>query len=298
MKSIRLLMGLLAVSGCSRGTNFDLALKGTLRGQPADIRVRVETEFPTSGTLGNNDGLRDVAPLLVLAGGTDTRSTVSGTCSPAPCQPVAELYLLSPPPLVYAGDWKAQDARLTFKDLDFESKQTLAFTGSASHFTMTFDPPVFSSGGRVVATNSGTVDGAFISGADDLRLSGRFNLAYECHEQENYYRFCGNGRGADGESNPLERPYTENTCPAELVAPYEASPTWTGDTLKLGDVTVNCRHTESGPVPILCYLRRTVTAAGCTWDVHFLTDGSVQQFAVAAFAKGDCAVAKTCNTYR
>lgn len=289
---------LLTVSACSRGTNFDLAVKGTLRGQPADIQVHVETEFATSGTLGNDDRLRDVAPLLVLAGGTDTRSTVSGTCSPAPCEPVAEVYLLSPPPLVYAGAWKAKEARLTFKDLNFESKQTFALSGSTSHFTLTFDPPVFSSGGRGVASNSGTLEGAFVSGSDDVRLTGRFNLAYECHQQEKYFRFCGNTRTADGQSNPLNRPYTENTCPAELVAPYEVAPTWTGDTLHLGELTVSCRHTEGGPEPILCYQRRAVIAAGCNWDVHFLTDGSLQQFAVAAFAQGECAVAKTCNTYR
>jgi len=295
MKSI---WWLLLLCGCSRGTNFDLALKGTFQSQPVDVNVHVETEFPTDGTLGTDDPTRDIAPLFAVVGGTDTRSTVSGTCSPAPCQPVAQLALRTPPPMVYAGPWTTTEANLSFRDLNFEPKQGFLFSGNTSHLTMNFEPPTFTGGGTVVMTNTGSVEGVLNAGAETINVTGRFNLAYECHKQEQYYRFCGNDRTADGKSNPIGRPYTENTCPAELVAPYEASPTWTGDTLHLGDLTVPCRHTEVGPVPILCYLRRTVTAAGCSWDVHFLTDGSVQQFAVAAFAKGDCAVAKTCNTYR
>ena len=82
MKWIQWVVSVLLMSACSRATSFDLTVKGTLQGQAVDAQVHVATEAATSGTLGNDDPRRDVAPLLVLAGGTDTRSTVSGTCSP------------------------------------------------------------------------------------------------------------------------------------------------------------------------------------------------------------------------
>ena len=74
--------------------------------------MHVETGFTTSA-FGNDDPLRDVAPLLVPA------------CA-----------------------WKAKEARLTSEDLNCEPKQAFALSGSTSHFTLTFGPPVFASGGR------------------------------------------------------------------------------------------------------------------------------------------------------
>jgi len=58
-------------------------------------------------------------------------------------------------------------------------------------------------------------------------------------------------------------------------------------------------HGDTATANLLCYRRAKATAGGCDWDVHFLTDGSIQQFAVAAFATSSCALpVKTCNTYR
>lgn len=83
-----------------------------------------------------------------------------------------------------------------------------------------------------------------------------------------------------------------------MVAPYEASPVWKGDTLMRGDLKLDCRHTPTSGA-LFCYLRRSVTVASCTEDVHFVTDGSLQQFDIAAFAAKECSVpVKTCNTYR
>lgn len=81
------------------------------------------------------------------------------------------------------------------------------------------------------------------------------------------------------------------------------APSWSGNTLELGDFSISCLEGNStksgdGQWPLLCYQRRTkVSAGGCKWTVHFLTDGALQQFAIAGFAEGDCSQ-KTCNTYR
>lgn len=288
------------LTACSSGTFVD----GTATGA-ASFDFRASTLEPASGSLPAN-AARDITPLLLMLGGLDQESSLSCKTCPQPKPTLVELVLDAPPPLVYAGPWKAPQATLSLQAPgEFGEAQDVRawdFARSQASFTLTFDEPSFSGSGKTVMTARGTVS-AESAPPEPLRLSGKFGLEYRCHLQEKYFRFCGNTRGADGASNPVHRPYTENTCPAELVQPYEASPVWKGNTLTLGELKVDCRETEGTPSsdgarPLLCYQKRdAVKANGCTWRVHFLTDGTLQQFAVAAWADEQCP-RKTCNTYR
>lgn len=295
---------LAALAACSSGSNVDGELKGRLGGRDIQLQVKLDSDGAgvSDGTLGNDAPNRDVAPGFVLLGGVPNATSLSGSkCVLDPCPPLAQLTYSSPPPLIYAGTWKAPDAVLKFTDEDFYPLAAVGFSGPANHFELTFKEPDFSSSGDVTMVNTGTVDAAHVANGETLEFKGDFRLEYQCHEQSVYYRHCGNPKGLG--PNPLKRPYTENTCPAELVTPYEGTPSWSGNTLTLGEFKIDCREGRSGQDgdgnwPLLCYQRRTkVRAGGCTWTVHFLTDGEIQQFAIAGFADGACEQ-KTCNTYR
>ena len=295
---------LAALTGCSSGSNVDGDLKGRIGGRDVDLHLRLDSDGSgvDDGTLGDDEPNRDIAPGFVILGGVPAATSVSGSkCVVDPCPPLAEIDFYSPPPLVYAGTWKATEAELKFTDEDFYGKADISFHGRDDHFELTFKEPDFSSSGNVTMVNTGTVDAAHVVNGETLAFKGNFRLEYQCHKQSRYYRHCGNTKG--GGPNPIKRPYTENTCPAELVTPYEGAPSWSGNTLTLGGFKIDCREggvtdSSTGSLPLLCYQRRTkVSAGGCTWTVHFLTDGSIQQFAIAGFADGACAQ-KTCNTYR
>jgi hypothetical protein len=64
-----------------------------------------------------------------------------------------------------------------------------------------------------------------------------------------------------------------------------------------------CRETEGtqdddGKRTLLCHQRREgVTAGGCTWRTHVLTDGTLQRFAIAGWADAACPL-ETCTTHR
>ena len=297
---------LAALAACSSGSSVDGELTGSLAGRDVQLHVKLDSDGSgvSNGTLPDEPN-RDIAPGLVILGGVPNASSLSGSkCVIDPCPPLAELTYSSPPPIIYAGTWKAPDARLVFTDENFFPQAGVSFfeTGkhfTGSHFELTFKEPDFSSSGDVTMVNTGTVDAAYVVDGETLAFKGDFRLEYQCHRQSVYYRHCGNTKG--GEPNPIHRPYTENTCPAELVTPYEGAPSWSGNTLTLGGFKMDCREGDSSSgdnKPLLCYQRRTkVSAGGCTWTVHFLTDGGIQQFAIAGFADGACAQ-KTCNTYR
>lgn len=290
----RILPLICILAACSSGTSIDATVRGTWSNVPLDVSFESDSGGfggVTDGTLGNSDAVRDIAPGLAMLGSIPAYSSASGSVGPAePAQ--VEVVFDTPPPLVYAGPWTVPNATFTFQDANEERLLTI---GVQNALVLDFDEPDFSSFGEVTMVQTGRVSGTATK-AGDVTFDGSFQLQYECHEQSTYYRHCGNGRAEDGKANPVNRPYTEDTCPRELVAPYEASPKWDGDTLHLGDLEVDCRKTRAAN--LLCYDRRTgVEADGCEWTVHFLTDGAVQQFAVAAFAGGSCAK-KFCNTYR
>ncbi len=289
---------LLVLSSCEQGMTADVKLKGELAGRPTDLSFTIN-----SGGGGMSDGTnygddRNIANQLAIIGGIPAYTAMrTTTCPTEPCPDTAELLLWTPPPIIYAGLWPLPErSHLALqKDLD-----PLLTTDISGQVALDFGEPQFVSGGRVTMRQPGT----FAPGAvrSSFTLEGSFSLEYQCHKQSKYFRHCGEAIAGDGQTNPLKLPYARDTCPRELVAPYEASPKWSGNTVTLGDLKVDCRETEGslngGKPPVLCYSKRTgVSAGGCTWTVHFLTDGAIYQFAIAAFADAACPV-KTCNTWR
>lgn len=290
------------VAGCSPGSTANFTLKGQFGGKPVDMGFSL-----TSGGGAVSDGTnvgdnRNTADQLAIIGGLSDYTVARGSvCPTEPCPTSAELILWTPPVIIYAGPWT-----LPFgSELNLgQDTTTLAKGELASTWALEFDEPVFSSAGRVTMRNPAKFIPGPVATPDSraLELEGKVELEYQCHLQSKYFRHCGEAIRGDGQANPLNLPYARATCPAELVAPYEASPTWSGNTLKLGELSVDCRETEGslngGKKPVLCYSKRTgVQAGGCTWTVHFLTDGALYQFAIAGFADANCAT-KWCNTYR
>ena len=278
-------------------------VEGTATGTYA-FDFRVATSEPTSGTLPAS-GDRDVAPLLLLLGGIENTSSVTCRTCPTPTPQFAELSIALPPALVYAGEWRPKSVGLALQvgDRGVGDRNVVVWTFARpeDRFTVTFDEPSFSALGTTVMTARGAIT-AEATAPEALSVTGRLSVDYRCHLQEQYFRFCGN-TVREGVSNPIKRAWTENTCPAELVAPYEATPTWSGNTVTLGDQRITCRETEGTPDndgkrTLLCHQRREgVTAGGCTWRTHVLTDGTLQQFAIAGWADAACPL-ETCNTYR
>lgn len=302
MGRAELLLLVLSVVGCSAGNTADFTLKGELGGKPIDLGFSL-----TSGGGAVDDGTnvadnRNTADQLAIIGGFKERSVVRGTvCPTEPCPDAAELILWTPPVIIYAGPWTLPEgSQLTLND----DTTALARGDLALTWSLEFGEPTFVGGGRVTMQNQAKfVRGPVESPASKaLALEGTVGLEYQCHLQSKYFRHCGEAIRGDGQQNPLNLPYARSQCPAELVAPYEASPTWSGTTLKLGELSVNCVETQGsengGKKPVLCYSKRTgVKAGGCTWTVHFLTDGALYQFAIAGFADASCAT-RYCNTYR
>lgn len=297
-----LLLTTFGLAACSPGNTATLTLKGEFGGKPIDLGFSL-----TSGGGAVSDGTnvadnRNTANQLAIIGGLKEYASVRGsTCPTDPCPDGAELVLWTPPAIIHAGPWTlpaSSELNLT-RDTDILARGEI---GGA--WALDFGEPQFSPSGRVTMTNKAT----FVRGPTQtpstlaLDLQGSVSLEYQCHLQSKYFRHCGESIGGDGQQNPLNLPYAENTCPAELRTPYEASPRWSGNTLALGDLTVDCRETEGslngGKPPVLCYSKRVgVKAGGCTWTVHFLTDGRLYQFALAGFADAACPT-PTCNTYR
>jgi hypothetical protein len=290
------LLLLLAAPACFNPTWVEGSATGAFA-----FDFKVSTTEPGSGTLPTS-GNRDVAPLFLLLGGIDATSSVACRTCPTPTPTMATMQVALPPALVYAGEWKAPQASLALETgqggVSTQAVAAWDFSRTGSALTLTFDEPSFSGLGTTVMVGRGTLKAQ----APELNVTGRFNLEYRCHLQEQYFRFCGNTQ-REGVTNPVQRGWTENTCPAELVAPYEATPTWSGNTVTLGDQRVECRETEGtadidGKRTLLCHQRREgVKAGGCTWRVHVLTDGTLQQLAVAGWADAACPL-KACNTYR
>ncbi len=295
---------LAALTACKDGTD----IRGDVTGRYNGKEVRMTAQADSSGAPINfdasyGDGNRDVARHWALLGGNEYNSSAGGSsCVTEPCPNLAVINVKTPPALIYAGVWTSTDGSVGFGR---EGEKGMAFFNTpGSRFEMDFAEPDFSSFGDITMVNTGKVYAVQEVNGEKLEFKGDFRLEFQCHKQSVYYRDCGNMRQEGLKPNPNGRPYAENTCPAELVAPYEGEPRWDGKTtLRLGDQKVDCREGHSsqgidGSWPLLCYQRRTgVKAGGCTWRVHFLTDGSLQQFAVAGFSEGDCAQ-KTCNTYR
>ncbi len=293
-------LGVVSLGCGGPGSTANFTAKGRLGGQSIDLRVGL-----TSGGGGMTDGTnfgdnRHVANQLAVIGGLPEYSSVQGTvCPVTPCPDAVELLLWTPTPIIHAGPWPLPSGSFLNLQHDLTKVMSADLGTSPQPYQLDFGEPQFSPSGRVVMHQPGT----FVSPSGaDLQLEGTFNLEYQCHTQNTYFRHCGQAKGADGTKNPLNLPYVEDTCPRELVAPYEAAPRWVGNTLHLGELSVDCRETEGslngGQRPVLCYSKRTnVVAGGCTWAVHFVTDGLVYQFAVAGFADAACPV-KTCNTSR
>lgn len=287
---------LLALSACDPGMTADFTLKGLFAGKDVDYRVAL-----TSGGGAVADGTnvgdnRHTADQLAMIGGQVAWTTLSGPCAAEPCPDNVELSLYVPPVILHADPWVFP----SFSHLSLEKEfDPVLVEDLGGKVALEFEEPEFFTSGRVVLRQRAK----FAPGPTSATyaLEGTVGLEYQCHIQSQYFRHCGQSIGGDGQSNPLKLPYARNTCPATLVAPYEASPTWSGNTLQLGDLAIPCRETEGGKngtgAAVLCYSKRTVEADGCTWRVHFLTDGLLYQFAVLGFADAACPK-KTCNTYR
>lgn len=307
MRFLLCTLPLLAACGASSGGNFDITLKGHgADGSAVDIHVVANDDGagPANSAFTDDDN-RDIAPGLDVAGEIEGTSQVSGPhCLSSPCPLKGVISVLTPPPIIYAGPWKGAQASVAFEDELNTVMNGFDFSAPGNDFALNYDPPEYHGSGDVTIVQHGTVTGTFTSRGAAVTVAGKFSTATPCNIQNPNFRNCGEPRGEDGKSNPIQRPYTENTCPADLVAPYEASPTWTNHTLHLGSIAIDCRTTD-GPQPeaalanLLCYRRTSTSAGGCQWDVHFLADGQLEQFAVAAFASSSCSLpVKTCNTYR
>ncbi len=294
--------------GCGGGGNaFTLSFKGAVSAsQPIDMQLNLDGEGSgvTNGdNVATNSGMEyQIAPSGIFVGLTEASSHVSGGhCVTSPCPKLAQLSLRGPPSVFYAGPWKATHAVIKFQEagrdvagFDFEQP---------NDFTLNFERPQYSASGDIVFSQNGTVSGRLTYGSSVIETSGTFHLEQQCTKQERSFRRCGQRTVAGTAANPSKQAYLENTCPADLVKPYEVSPTWSGKTLHLGDIAIDCRGTnsttvtENAPPEVQCFRRTTVQSAGCTWDVFFQTDGLLQAFTVAGFADSACAM-KTCNTYR
>lgn len=288
--------------GCSPGNRANFTLKGQLAGKPIDMGFALTSGGGAVNDGTNFGGTRNTADQLAVIGGLNDYSVARGSVCPTdPCPTAAELILWTPPAIIHAGPWT-----LPFgSELNLSQDTTPLAKGElASTWALEFDEPEFSPAGRLTMRNTAK----FIRGPVEtpesraLELEGSVGLEYQCHLQSKYFRHCGQAIAGDGQQNPLNLPYARASCPAELVAPYEASPTWRGNTLQLGELSIDCRETEGslhdGKKPVLCYSKRTgVVANGCTWTLHFLTDGALYQFALAGFADASCPT-RWCNTYR
>lgn len=289
-------LAMVVVAGCSAGNTADFTLKGPFATKDVDVKVSL-TSGGGAVTDGTNYGdNRNTADQLAIIGGQVAWTSLSGPCPAEPCPDNVELVLWTPSASIHAGPWVLPSYSTVKLDKDFD---TVLGEDVGGALALDFQEPEFSWSGSVVLRQKAK----FAPGPSPRgwSLEGEVSLEYQCHEQSKYFRHCGESIAGDGMSNPLHLPYVESSCPPELVAPYEASPKWDGNTLQLGELRVPCRETAGGrdgeKAAVLCYSKRTVEAAGCTWTVHFLTDGKVYQFAIAGFADASCAV-KTCNTYR
>ena len=288
----------------SSGNSFDLKLKGEAApGQPVDMSLRLDAEGAgsTFGTFTDPNSNYQLAPRLILVGLTENSSHVSGSnCIVSPCPKIAQLRAFGPPTAIYAGPWHHTQANIAFQQ-DGRDIAGLGFD-DPNDFTLNFEKPSYSGSGDTVFSQNGTVVGSATVRGSTVRVEGSFHVETQCNRQELSFRGCGNAKAGDGRANPLKQAYLENTCPAELVKPYEASPTWSGNTLHLGDINIDCRATNNGAEKtdspsLQCFRHTSTKAGGCSWDVYFQTDGDLQAFSVAAFADSSCAT-KTCNTYR
>lgn len=287
---------LLGALGCSPGMTADFSVKGVFAGKDVDYTVGLTSGggWVADGTnVGDN---RNTADQLAMIGGQVAWTTLRGPCAAEPCPDNVELNLWVPPVLMHADPWVLP----AYSDLKFDKEfDPVLAEDLGEKFALEFEEPEFFSAGKVVLRQRAK----FAAGprAAPFTLEGTVGLEYQCHLQSKYFRHCGEAIDGDGQRNPLKLPWARNTCPAELVAPWDVSPTWSGTTLQLGDLSIPCRETEGGKeggrAPVLCYAKRTMQADGCTWSVHFLTDGALYQFAVLGFADAACPK-KTCNTYR
>jgi hypothetical protein len=128
---------------------------------------------------------------------------------------------------------------------------------------------------------------------EDLRLEARFQLVANC-DWEPFHRYCGQPRI----DNPKPAPWQKSDCPQALIEHVggQAVPEWKGDSrMRLGAVDCACKG-EDGLLQCFADVSG-IDAEGCRWRAVVLTDGSVDQFALAGFADPAC-TRRSCNTWR
>jgi hypothetical protein len=204
---------------------------------------------------------------------------------------VAALTLQAPRTLLGGGTWTLPEGSTLELLREGAVIETVPLGGRVG---LAFDPPDFSSSGPLVLRQKAHfAPGPAATRA--LTFEGFVELEYQC-TAPGPEPFCGGPVIEDGASSPLQSAYTVDECPRALVAPFEAPRQWREHTLRLGTLDVDCRRTEG--TKALCHaVQEGVEAAGCTWTVHFLTDGSGGHFSVAGWADRHCATQR-CVTYR
>lgn len=144
--------------------------------------------------------------------------------------------------------------------------------------------------GSVIAR--GHITSTFVN-EPGLHLEARFQLVANC-KWEHYYRYCGQPRI----DNPKPAPWLQSDCPQALIEHVggQAVPEWKSDSrMRLGAVDYQCKG-EDGRLQCFADVSG-IEAEGCRWHAQVLTDGSVDQFALAGFAEPGCS-RSACNTWR
>jgi hypothetical protein len=265
-------------------------VQGVLEGYPtaqSRISLKLGTSFVDTGALGS-----DVLDSFVILGGSSMTTSVSGCPAELCGKGLPQMTLRGPLAPLYLGPFISPQASISFRSELFTSVGGVSFSDGMGVATLNFTDFRFFWAGENVADASGTITATSSTGT---KFSGTFTLGYACNSFSPFYRFCGNQKQ---DVLPLNNRFGQNTCPAELLQPFEVVPTWSGTTLKFADTDVACRDTRPGGTPVfLCYQQAEVKAAGCTWQRHVLTDGYLQQFILAAKPIGPCSL-PACTTFR
>ncbi|WP_375772218.1 hypothetical protein NR798_15460 [Archangium gephyra] len=266
-------------------------LSGTRNGGPVDISFRLTNDG--LGGLFYGGFLRDDhrgnettnISMNSLASDVDVRAW-SGP--EAIDEDSSEFFLRElPSPPIHAGPYRGATVGLRLNSLFFIGTRTPHDDPVLEYEELewTGDPE-----GSVIAR--GHLTASFVD-HPDLRLEARFQFVASC-EWEPFHRYCGQPRI----DNPQPAPWQQSDCPQALIdfVGGQAVPEWKGDSrMRLGAVDYDCKG-ENGLLQCFADVAG-IKADGCLWRAVVLTDGSVDQFALAGFADAACPQ-RACNTWR
>ncbi|HEX8437796.1 hypothetical protein [Archangium sp.] len=264
---------------------------GTRYGGPVDISFRF-----TNGGIGGlvyenflREDRRGNDPTFIHLSDPDHEVTVRAWSGPEPIdEDTFELFLWElPSPPVHAGTHRGAVLGVRLND-------SFVFGPSPSYdvIDMEYEELEWTGNHDGSVISRGRLTSHFTSDPG-LHLEGRFQLVANC-EWHPFHRYCGQPRI----DNPKLAPWQQSDCPQALIEHVggQAVPEWRGDSrMRLGAVDYACKG-EDGLLQCFADVSG-IEAEGCTWRAVVLTDGSVDQFALAGFADPACA-RRACNTWR